>query len=262
MLIVDDLCSGYGTTTVLHGISLEVPAGAIVSIVGANGAGKSTLLNTLSGLVKVRRGAFSLDGQSLAGLGAERIVRQGMTLVPERRQLFDMMTVEENLMLGAHSRREHAEIAHDIGVQFELFPVLKERRRQLARSLSGGEQQMLAIARARMSRPRLIMMDEPSLGLAPLLVQKVFELIAQLRDTGTTILLVEQNAQAALTVSDFAHVMETGRVRMSGAARDLLADPRVREMYLGGENEGPDSLEARIRRKANRSQSIQPASEN
>ncbi len=257
MLQVRNLFSGYGGTPVLHDVSLDVPKHSIVSIIGANGAGKSTLLNTLAGLIRIRKGSFVYDGVELTGMGAETIVRYGMTLVPERRQLFDMMTVEENLLLGAHSRRDHTQIQKDISLQFSLFPVLGERRRQLARSLSGGEQQMLAIARANMSRPRLIMMDEPSLGLAPLMVEKIYELIVHLRESGTTILLVEQNARAALLMSDAGCVMESGRIRLSGTSQELLNDTRVRDVYLGGSREGQDNLEGRIRAKAQKAKSSQ-----
>ena len=250
MLAVDRVSASYGQTEALHNVSLEVARGEIVALIGANGAGKSTLLNTILGTVQIRAGSILADGRDIAGLATQDIVSLGIALVPERRQLFGEMSVDENLLLGAHLRRgNRSAVRDDIEAQYRLFPALAERRGQLARSLSGGEQQMLAIARAQMSRPRLILLDEPSLGLAPIIVARIMALLCELRAAGNTILLVEQNARAALGIADRGYVMETGRVVQQGAAAELLADPRVREAYLGGEGSaGEDSMEIRIRR--------------
>ncbi len=250
MLAVEQLFAGYGDTEILHGVSLRVAHGEIVALIGANGAGKSTLLNAILGAVRISAGRIVIDDGEISGLATPEIVRRGIALVPERRQLFGEMSVEENLLLGAHLRRGgRAAVRAGIAAQYQLFPELAERRRQLARSLSGGEQQMLAIARAQMSQPRLILLDEPSLGLAPMIVGRIMNLLRELRAAGSTILLVEQNARAALGIADRGYVLETGRVVGQGGARDLLDDARVREAYLGGEGgAGADSLEARIRR--------------
>jgi len=249
MLAVDNLHAAYGDTEILHGVSLQVTQGEIVALIGANGAGKSTLLNTILGTVHVTTGRIVIGDGEITALATPDIVRRGIALVPERRQLFGEMSVEENLLLGAHLRRGgRAAVRTSIDDQYRLFPELAERRRQLARSLSGGEQQMLAIARAQMSRPRLILLDEPSLGLAPMIVSRIMNLLRELRTAGSTILLVEQNARAALGVADRGYVLETGRVVGQGRAGDLLEDARVREAYLGGEGgAGAGSLEARIR---------------
>jgi len=251
-LSVEGLFAGYGDTRILHGVDLSVARGEIVALIGANGAGKSTLLNTVVGAVRVSAGRVVLHGSEVTGLTTPEIVRRGIALIPERRQLFGEMSVEENLLLGAHLLRGGRSVVRaSLEAQYRLFPVLAERRRQLARSLSGGEQQMLAIARAQMCQPKLILLDEPSLGLAPIIVGRIMELLRDLRAAGGTILLVEQNARAALGIADRGYVLETGRVVQHGRAQELLEDERVREAYLGGEGgAGKDSLEARIRRIA------------
>ncbi len=251
MLTLEHLTSGYGQAEVLHGISAHVDKGEIVALIGANGAGKSTLLNTITGLIPTRAGSIVFDGTSIAGLGTQAIVRRGIAQVPERRKLFGAMTVEENLLMGAYGRadrRDKARIAADLDAQFQLFPRLKERRRQRAQSLSGGEQQMAAIARALMARPRLLLLDEPSLGLAPLVARQIMALIVDLRHQGCTILLVEQNARIALGIADRGYVLETGRIALTGRAAELLDDQAVQEAYLGGAGSG--AMEARIRARA------------
>ncbi|HVV92735.1 MAG TPA: ABC transporter ATP-binding protein [Hyphomicrobiales bacterium] len=253
MLDIAGLSAGYGRTEVLHGISLEVRQGEIVALLGANGAGKSTTLNTVMGLLPARTGEIRFDGQSIASRPTREIVHLGLVLVPERRQLFGPMTVEENLLVGAYARADRpgkAALAADLDAQFALFPRLGERRRQLARSLSGGEQQMAAIARALMARPRLLLLDEPSLGLAPLIVAQIMEQIADLRRGGCTILLVEQNARVALGIADRAYVLETGSVALAGPAATLIENPAIQEAYLGGQGTGADRLELRIRARA------------
>ncbi|HVO15334.1 MAG TPA: ABC transporter ATP-binding protein [Alphaproteobacteria bacterium] len=253
LLHLEGVSSGYGRTAVLHEISLEVAAGEIVALIGANGAGKSTLLNTVTGLIPTRGGSTLFDAAPIDGLDTERIVRLGVTQVPERRQLFGTMTVEENLLMGAYARADRpgkARLAADLEEQYEQFPRLKERRRQLAQSMSGGEQQMAAIARALMSRPRLLLLDEPSLGLAPLIVRQIMEQIVTLRRRGCTILLVEQNARVALEIADRGYVLETGRITLAGPASDLLDDPAVQDAYLGGQGAGSRAMEERIRARA------------
>jgi branched-chain amino acid transport system ATP-binding protein len=245
VLRLEGVSSGYGHSPVLHEVSLEVRAGEIVALIGANGAGKSTLLNTVMGLVRASRGAITFEGREINGLRTADIVRAGLAQVPERRQLFGTMSVEENLRMGAYAS------PGDVGVrlqeQFALFPILGERRGQSAQTLSGGEQQMLAIARANMSRPKLLLLDEPSLGLAPLLVQRVMNEIERLRASGCTVLIVEQNARAALIGADRGYVIENGRVTRSGAATTLLADSAVQDAYLGGEGGSSRAMEVRIR---------------
>lgn len=249
-LLLREVTAGYGRTEVLHAVSLAVGKGEVVALIGANGAGKSTLLNTVVGAVRTWSGAILLGGVEIGGLPPEAIVRRGLALVPERRQLFDDMTVEENLLIGAHCLPGgRSAAAAELADQFELFPILSERRRQLARSLSGGEQQMLAIARARMARPGVLLLDEPSLGLAPILVERIMVLVRDLRSRGTTILLVEQNARAALEIADRAYVLETGKIVAAGSASSLATNPRIVEAYLGGTTE---SLETRIRGRATR----------
>ena len=227
----------YGRIQALKGVSLEVNEGEIVALIGANGAGKTTLLRAVSGLLTPHEGDIRLDGRSVVGLPPERLVALGVAHVPERRQLFTTMSVIDNLILGAYHRYRSGDsreaIRKDLETVFEIFPVLRERQQQRAGTLSGGQQQMLAIGRALMARPRLLLLDEPSLGLAPLLVRELFRVIAQLRDRGVTILLVEQNARAALRVADRAYVLETGTVALSGTAAALLADPEVQRSYLG-----------------------------
>jgi branched-chain amino acid transport system ATP-binding protein len=253
LLDIAELRCGYKQMEVLHGISLQVMPGEIVALVGANGAGKSTLINTIAGLVPVRSGRISFDGTPISARPTREIVRMGMGIVPERRQLFGTMTVEENLLIGAHARSDRPapkQLRADMEQVFELFPRLRERRRQLAQSMSGGEQQMTAIARALMAKPRLLLLDEPSLGLAPLLVDQIMEQIVRLRASGCTMLLAEQNARLALSVSDRAYVVETGRIALSGSGRELLGNERIQEAYLGGANDAHDSMEARIRARA------------
>ena len=239
------MSSGYGSSPVLHEVSLDVRVGEIVALIGANGAGKSTLLNTVMGLIRASRGAISFEGREITGLRTPDIVRAGLAQVPERRQLFGTMSVEENLRMGAYA--SPADVGARLAQQFALFPILGERRRQPAQTLSGGEQQMLAIARANMSRPKLLLLDEPSLGLAPLLVARVMNEIQRLRAAGSTILIVEQNARAALIAADRGYVIENGRVTRSGDAAVLLADPAVQDAYLGGEGGSSRAMEVRIR---------------
>jgi branched-chain amino acid transport system ATP-binding protein len=241
--------SGYGRTHVLRDVSLTVGAGEIVALIGANGAGKSTLLNTVMGLVPLAAGAIRFAGAEIGRAGTPAIVRAGIAQVPERRQLFGDMTIEENLRMGAYARADAAAAERDLAAQFARFPILDQRRRQLARTMSGGEQQMAAIARAMMSRPKLLLLDEPSLGLAPLIVRQVFGEIEALRHAGGTILLVEQNARAALEIADRGYVLETGRIALAGTSRALLEDPAVQDAYLGGQGSGSRAIEERIRRR-------------
>ena len=232
LLKVNDLHVYYGAIHAIKGISLEVYENEIVTLIGANGAGKSTTLNTIAGLLKPRQGTVELRGQNINGLGASRIVPMGLSLCPEGRRVFQQMTVKENLEMGAYTRPA-AEISESLEEMFQRFPRLKEREKQIAGTLSGGEQQMLAMARALMSKPRLLMLDEPSMGLAPILVDQIFSIISELHASGVTILLVEQNAQMALTVADRAYVMETGLITMQGSARELLHNDAVQKAYLG-----------------------------
>ena len=232
LLRVNDLHVYYGAIHAIKGISLEVQENEIVTLIGANGAGKSTTLNTIAGLLKPKQGTVELNGQVLNGLGASKIVPKGLSLCPEGRRIFQQMTVKENLEMGAYSR-DPAEIPGSLDEMFQRFPRLKEREKQIAGTLSGGEQQMLAMARALMSRPSLLMLDEPSMGLAPILVEQIFSIISELHASGVTILLVEQNAQMALTVADRAYVMETGVITMQGPAHELLHNDAVQKAYLG-----------------------------
>ena len=232
MLKVEDLHVYYGSIHAIKGVSFEVNEGEIVTLIGANGAGKSTTLNTVAGLMKPRSGSITFEGQQVAGMPASKIVPQGMALCPEGRRVFQQMTVRENLEMGGYTRPA-GEISASLDDVFERFPRLKERHRQVAGTLSGGEQQMLAMGRALMSKPRLLMLDEPSMGLAPLLVEQIFDIIGELNRAGTTILLVEQNAQMALSIADRAYVLETGRITMEGKASELLHNDAVRKAYLG-----------------------------
>ncbi len=238
MLKVRNLDAGYGKLRILKNISLHVDAGEIVTMIGANGAGKTTLLSAIIGLVRAESGEIFFQNQDCTKKDARWIVAAGCVLVPEGRQVFATMSVEENLILGGYvlqkSQGKRA-VYKELGRQYELFPVLKERSRQLAGTLSGGEQQMLAMGRALMSRPRLVMMDEPSTGLAPLVVRDIFQVIARLRDEGSTVLLVEQNARAALAIADRGYVLETGKIIVQGPAEDLLANRDVQRAYLGRE---------------------------
>lgn len=232
-LRVEDLVVSYGAVEALKGVSLEVPEGQIVAVLGANGAGKSTLLRTVSGLVRAKAGKILYDGQDLQGLPPHQIARLGIVHIPEGRRVFATLTVEENLNLGAYGcPKEEAQRAKDR--VFGLFPVLRERRRQLAGTLSGGEQQMLAIGRGLMRSPKLMLLDEPSLGLAPLLVEQVFATIVRINKDGVPILLVEQNARKALEIANYAYILEVGKLTLSGLAAELAQDERVREAYLGG----------------------------
>ena len=234
ILHVEDLNVYYGSIHAVKGISFDVEEGEIVTLIGANGAGKSTTLNTVAGLLKPRTGKVEFDGESLLGIAPHTIVGKGIALCPEGRRVFLQMSVRENLEMGAFTRKDASEIATSLDDVFRRFPRLKERENQVAGTLSGGEQQMLAMGRALMSKPRLLMLDEPSMGLAPILVQEIFDIIEQLHDAGTTVLLVEQNARMALSVADRAYVLETGAVSMSGTASDLANDDRVKQAYLGG----------------------------
>ncbi len=231
MLIVRDLHTSYGAIAALQGVSFEVPRGSVVALVGANGAGKSTALNTISGLLSPDRGSIRFEDNEIAGWRADRVAALGLLQVPEGRQVLGSLMVEENLLLGAYTRKD-ADISRDLRDLYERFPHLKKRRRQIADSLSGGEQQMLALGRALMARPKLLMLDEPSLGLAPLIVREVFRIIADLKKR-TTILLVEQNARKALQIADYAYVLEGGKVAQEGPADQLQGDPRIVEAYLG-----------------------------
>ena len=233
LLKVDNIHVYYGSIHAIKGVSFEVNEGEIVTLIGANGAGKSTTLNTISGLLKPKTGTITVEGKNIVGVGANRIVPLGMALCPEGRRVFHQMTVRENLEMGGFSRPA-SEIPASLENVFTRFPRLKERERQIAGTLSGGEQQMLAMGRALMSKPKLLMLDEPSMGLAPLLVEQIFDIIRELHAAGTTILLVEQNAQMALSIANRAYVLGTGRITMSGPAAEVLADDRVRAAYLGG----------------------------
>ena len=233
LLRVDDIHVYYGSIHAIKGISFEVNEGEIVTLIGANGAGKSTTLNTVSGLLKPRSGLITFEGKGIVGIGASRIVGLGMALCPEGRRVFQQMTVRENLEMGGYSRPKE-EIPASLEDVFQRFPRLKEREKQIAGTLSGGEQQMLAMGRALMSKPKLLMLDEPSMGLAPILVEQIFDIIKELHAAGTTILLVEQNAQMALSIANRAYVLGTGKITISGPAEEVLADDRVREAYLGG----------------------------
>ena len=233
MLSISDLNVYYGSIHAVKGVSFDVEEGEIVTLIGANGAGKSTTLNTVAGLLKPRSGSIQFLGESLVGVPAHKMVSKGIALCPEGRRIFAQMTVRENLEMGAFTRSDAESLEMRTRV-YESFPRLKERRTQPGGTLSGGEQQMLAMGRALMSKPRLIMLDEPSMGLAPILVQEIFDIIKELNEQGTTILLVEQNASMALSIAHRAYVLETGRITMSGNANDLLHDERVRKAYLGG----------------------------
>ena len=233
MLKIKDLHVSYGGIKALRGIDMEVPDGKIVTLIGANGAGKSTTLRTISGLVKAESGSIEYDGQELIGKPINKILEAGIAQVPEGRRVFPDMTVLENLKIGAYLRTDKGEIEKDIKWCYELFPRLEERNWQLAGTLSGGEQQMLAVARGLMSRPKMMMLDEPSLGLAPLVVQDIFSIIKEINRQGVTILLVEQNANMALKTADYAYVLETGSITKSGTGTELLNDESIKEAYLG-----------------------------
>ncbi len=234
LLEIKDIDVYYGAIHAIKGISLEVNQGEIVTLIGANGAGKSTTLRTISGLLKPKNGSITFDGENIAGVKAHEIVRRGISQVPEGRRIFAEMTVLENLEMGAFIRKDKDGIRADMQHVFELFPRLEERKSQEAGTLSGGEQQMLAMGRALMSRPKLLLLDEPSMGLAPLLIREIFKIIEDIHASGTTVLLVEQNANMALSIADRAYVLETGRITLSGTAKELAASEEVKKAYLGG----------------------------
>ena len=234
MLTVNNLHVNYGAITAVKGVSFTINQGEIVTLIGANGAGKSTILKTLSGLLKPSQGTITYQGQELSKLSAPKIVAQGISQVPEGRHVFPEMTVKENLHLGAYLRKDSNAIAADFQRVYRLFPILAERQDQDAATLSGGEQQMLVMGRALMARPKLILLDEPSMGLAPIYIQKIFTIIEEIKKQGTTILLIEQNANQALKIADRAYVLTTGTIKLSGTGAELLTDQAVKQAYLGG----------------------------
>ena len=233
MLEVNDIKVYYGMIQAIKGVSFHVDEGEVIALIGANGAGKTTILHTVSGLLTPKEGTITFEGQDLVKIPGHKIVSMGMAHVPEGRRVFAQLSVLQNLMMGAYTRKDKEEIAQTLETVFDRFPRLKERQNQMAGTLSGGEQQMLAMGRAIMSAPKLIVMDEPSMGLSPVLVQEVFSIIGTMHELGITILLVEQNAKMALAIADRAYVLENGRITMSGSARDLLHDDKVRKAYLG-----------------------------
>ena len=233
MIKIDNLVVAYGGIEALKGISLEVPSGKIVTLVGANGAGKSTTLKSIVGLVKPKSGSINYEGTDLTKLKTETMVKEGIALVPEGRRVFADLTVLENLKIGAYTRKDRTGIEEDLEKVYSLFPRLKERTWQAAGTLSGGEQQMLAIGRALMCRPKLIMMDEPSLGLAPIIVKELFAIIKRINEEGMTVLLIEQNANAALKIADIGYIMETGRITLTGTGKELLNNEEIKKAYLG-----------------------------
>jgi branched-chain amino acid transport system ATP-binding protein len=233
LLSIEKLQVAYGGIRAVKGIDLEVREGELVCLIGANGAGKTTTLRAITGIVRAAAGAVRYEGADISRLKPHQIARRGLALVPEGRGVFAQLTIEENLAMGAYARRDAAAVAADVERAFTLFPRLKERRRQIAGTLSGGEQQMLAISRAMMSRPKLLLLDEPSMGLAPIMVEKIFDVIRTIATEGVTLLLVEQNARLALEVSHRAYVLEGGLVTLTGEGKTLLHDPRIREAYLG-----------------------------
>ena len=239
MLDIHDLSTFYGPIRALAGVNLNVQRGEIVALIGANGAGKTTLLNTISGLLKPRHGKILFEEHDIAGNSTDSIVRAGICLVPERRQIFSTLSVLDNLLLGTYVRVQHDRnsVEDDVAQMFDLFPILKQRQKQMGGTLSGGEQQMLAIARGLMSRPKLLLLDEPSVGLAPLIVREILRTVADLRSRGTTILLVEQNARAALQVADRAYLLENGQIAIEGKAEELIQDVQVQKAYLGRQRE-------------------------
>ncbi|MEZ2717277.1 ABC transporter ATP-binding protein [Niallia circulans] len=234
MLHIKDLNVYYGNIQALKGVTLDIKEGEIVTLIGANGAGKSTLLKTLSGLIKHKKGSIEYLGKSIAGKPAQSIVKAGMSHVPEGRRVFSNMTVEENLELGAFLRKDKQEIQKNLQKVYEIFPRLFERKKQLAGTLSGGEQQMLAMGRAIMAKPKLLLLDEPSMGLAPIIVRTIFQVIQEINEEGTTVLLVEQNAHMALSIAHRGYVIETGKVVLSGSAQELQESDELKQAYLGG----------------------------
>jgi branched-chain amino acid transport system ATP-binding protein len=250
ILRVSNIETYYGPIAAIRGVSFDVPRGGIVTILGANGAGKSTVLKTVFGLMDPQKGSVTFEGRQIQGMDADKVMRLGMSLVPEGREVFPFLSVRENLDMGAYTRRDIDGIAQDLAAVFEYFPVLKERAKQRAGSLSGGEQQMLAISRALMSRPRLMLLDEPSLGLSPKLVKEIFEIIVRInRDRNVTILLVEQNANMALQVADYGYVLEVGRIVMTGTSERLLQSEDIKEFYLGFKEGGARGRRRWKRRK-------------
>ena len=233
MLKIDNLNVFFGGIHALKGITFDVPIGKVITLIGANGAGKSTTLRTICGLIKPREGKIKFDNKEITNIPTDKIVKKGIALIPEGRKIFPNLTVQENLTLGAFARTDKKETAKDLEWVYELFPQIKERLWQKGGTLSGGEQQMLAVARGLMSRPKLLMLDEPSLGLAPLLVKEIFDIIKRIHREGMTVLLVEQNAFAALKIADYAYVLETGKVVLQGTGEELLQDERVKKAYLG-----------------------------
>jgi branched-chain amino acid transport system ATP-binding protein len=233
MLTLENISVNYGAINALKGVSMHVEEGEVITLIGANGAGKTTTLRTITGLLNPREGRVTFEGEDISSVPTHKLVARGIAMSPEGRGVFANLSVRENLQMGAYVKKDKREIAEDMERGYRMFPRLKERESQKAGTLSGGEQQMLAMARALMSRPRLLLLDEPSLGLAPLVVHTIFEAIEEIRGKGTTILLVEQNAHAALGHSDRAYVLETGRIVMEGPSKELAADPRIKEAYLG-----------------------------
>ena len=233
LLEIKDLEVNYGVIKAIKGVSFDVNEGEIIALIGANGAGKTTILHTITGLIQAKKGSIVFDGKELTKTPPHKIVSMGMAHVPEGRRIFQQLSVLENLMLGAYTRKDKSEIASTLKMVYERFPRLEERKNQVAGTLSGGEQQMLAMGRALMSKPRIILMDEPSMGLSPLLVSEIFDIIKVINESGTTVLLVEQNAKKALSIADRAYVLETGNITLSGDAKDLINDESVKKAYLG-----------------------------
>lgn len=233
LLEIKDLEVNYGVIKAIKGVSFDVNEGEIIALIGANGAGKTTILHTITGLIQTKKGSIVFDGKELTKTPPHKIVSMGMAHVPEGRRIFQQLSVLENLKLGAYTRKDKSEIASTLKMVYERFPRLEERKNQVAGTLSGGEQQMLAMGRALMSKPRIILMDEPSMGLSPLLVSEIFDIIKVINESGTTVLLVEQNAKKALSIADRAYVLETGKITLSGDAKDLINDESVKKAYLG-----------------------------
>lgn len=233
LLEIKDLEVNYGVIKAIKGVSFDVNEGEIIALIGANGAGKTTILHTITGLIQAKKGSIVFDGKELTKTPTHKIVSMGMAHVPEGRRIFQQLSVLENLKLGAYTRKDKSEIASTLKMVYERFPRLEERKNQVAGTLSGGEQQMLAMGRALMSKPRIILMDEPSMGLSPLLVSEIFDIIKVINESGTTVLLVEQNAKKALSIADRAYVLETGKITLSGDAKDLINDESVKKAYLG-----------------------------
>lgn len=233
LLEIKDLEVNYGVIKAIKGVSFDVNEGEIIALIGANGAGKTTILHTITGLIQAKKGSIVFDGKELTKTPPHKIVSMGMAHVPEGRRIFQQLSVLENLQLGAYTRKDKSEIASTLKMVYERFPRLEERKNQVAGTLSGGEQQMLAMGRALMSKPRIILMDEPSMGLSPLLVSEIFDIIKVINESGTTVLLVEQNAKKALSIADRAYVLETGKITLSGDAKDLINDESVKKAYLG-----------------------------